>query len=412
MLSSTILLLAAQAEVKLPAFTAYSVGEANSVKRDRSELTLLNGKAKILWGGRLNRTGSLQATPDLTLLGSMQGLKVEVVGPDGAKQSLATKGQSVSFEVKKAGWHRIMLRPQNENSAVPEAVVRGISFPGLAPSEAQFNLKERLNAASVHVGYALPQGEEATWFYTEVKAITDPIHTFYMACGFNRGYFGMQVNSPTERRIIFSVWDAGTEEVDRSKVPEEDKVLLLAKGEGVYASGFGNEGTGGHSHLKVNWKTSERQRFILKAVPVANRTRYSAWWFSPQEKSWKFIASFFTPKTNGQALRGLHSFSENFWGDTGHLLRAAEFGPAWVWTGTSRWQNLKTGRFTHDSTGGKDRFDYDLTRRGTRLLLQHGGFTGKCPKLGTLVEADSAKTPPDVNLEALTRQESALIGPG
>ena len=42
--------------------------------------------------------------------------------------------------------------------------------------------------------------------------------TYYMACGWHRGYFGMQVNSPTERRIIFSVWDSGGEAVDRSKV--------------------------------------------------------------------------------------------------------------------------------------------------------------------------------------------------
>lgn len=30
---------------------------------------------------------------------------------------------------------------------------------------------------------------------------------YYMACGWHRGYLGMQVNSPTERRIIFSVRD-------------------------------------------------------------------------------------------------------------------------------------------------------------------------------------------------------------
>ena len=31
----------------------------------------------------------------------------------------------------------------------------------------------------------------------------------------------MQVNSTTERRIIFSVWDSGNEGVDRKKVAEE-----------------------------------------------------------------------------------------------------------------------------------------------------------------------------------------------
>ena len=64
---------------------------------------------------------------------------------------------------------------------------------------------------------------------------TDPVGSYYMACGFRRGYFGIQVNSPTERRIIFSVWDSGTEAVDRSKVSAEDRVQLMGKGEGVVA---------------------------------------------------------------------------------------------------------------------------------------------------------------------------------
>jgi hypothetical protein len=403
--------LAFQPKLQLPAFTAYVVSNVKEVKREENQLTLLSGKGRIMWGGRFSKTGPIEVHLDFEQASPKEGLQLEIFGPTSSKRIDVRSGQSSEIVIGKAGWHRFSLSFKNANSS-SSARVRGLTLSGPATEGAQFNLKERLNAASVHIGYALPQGEEATWFYTEVKAVTDPIHTFYMACGFNRGYFGMQVNSPTERRIIFSVWDAGTEEVDRNKVPEEDKVLLLAKGEGVYASGFGNEGTGGHSHLKVNWKTSERQRFILKAAPVANRTRYSAWWFSPEQKSWKFIASFFAPKTQGQGLRGLHSFSENFWGDTGHLSRAAEFGPAWVVGKSGQWQNIATGRFTHDSTGGKDRFDYDLTKRGSRLLLQHGGFVGASPKLGTLVEADPAKSPPDVDLGALTKQESALIGPG
>ncbi len=405
--------MAFQQNSQIPAFTAYVVSGRDSVKRGMSSLSLESGEAKIMWGGRIAKTGLLEVSPEMRLLGSRKGVLLEVEGPGGTTKMPLTTGEGTGrININKAGWHKIYLSPLDGNSKVPEAEVGALELSGPASEGAEFNLKQRLNAASVHIGYPLPQGEEAVWFYNEVKAEADPIHTFYMACGFSRGYFGMQVNSPTERRIIFSVWDAGTEAVDRSKVPEEDKVLLLAKGEGVHASGFGNEGTGGHSHFKVMWKTSVRQRFLLKAVPTANRTRLTAWWFSPDEKSWKFIASFLAPKTQGQALRGLHSFSENFWGDSGYLLRKAEFGPVWVQKKTGGWENLPTGRFTHDATGGKDRFDYDLTKRGTRLLLQHGGFTGSSPKLGALVTADEAKTPPQIDLQLLNNQESALIGPG
>ena len=66
------------------------------------------------------------------------------------------------------------------------------------------------------------------------------------------------MNSATERRIIFSVWDSGGEAVSRSKVGDENRVTLVSKGAEVVAGDFGNEGTGGHSHLKYNWKTGEQ----------------------------------------------------------------------------------------------------------------------------------------------------------
>lgn len=71
-----------------------------------------------------------------------------------------------------------------------------------------------------------------------------------MAYGRHRGYLGMQVNSATERRIIFSVWDSGHEGIARKKLAAEDRVQLNGKGEGVYSGNFGNEGTGNRSHLR------------------------------------------------------------------------------------------------------------------------------------------------------------------
>ena len=34
----------------------------------------------------------------------------------------------------------------------------------------------------------------------------DVVGSYFMANGFAEGYFGIQVNSETERRILFSVW--------------------------------------------------------------------------------------------------------------------------------------------------------------------------------------------------------------
>src|SRR5206468_8968729 len=134
---------------------------------------------------------------------------------------------------------------------------------------------------------------------------------YYMAYRWHRGYIGLQVNSSTERRIIFSVWDSGHEAADRSNVGTADRVTLVAKGDGVDAGDFGNEGTGGHSHLIYPWKTGEKQRFIVTAKPTdATHTVYSGFYFHPEQKKWMLISSWKAPKDGGW-LRGLYSFSEN-----------------------------------------------------------------------------------------------------
>src|SRR5947207_9931047 len=133
----------------------------------------------------------------------------------------------------------------------------------------------------------------------------------------------MQVNSEQERRIIFSVWDAGagSSAKNRSKVDKDDQVSLIAKGDGVNASVFGNEGTGGHSHLKYLWKTGQKQRFVVTAKPTdPTHTIFSGYYFHPDTQKWMLISSWKAPKDGG-GLRGLYSFSENFVGANGHLQR-------------------------------------------------------------------------------------------
>src|SRR6185295_5917000 len=94
-----------------------------------------------------------------------------------------------------------------------------------------------------------------------------------------------------------SVWDSGHEAVSRSKVADENRVRLVAKGEGVRANDFGNEGTGGHSHLAYAWKTGEKQRLLVTAKPVDNtHTIYAGYYFHPEEKKWTLISAWKAPK--------------------------------------------------------------------------------------------------------------------
>ena len=204
------------------------------------------------------------------------------------------------FKIPEPGYQRFTLESLNA-AGQPFGDLDALQLDGPAVDGAHFNLKERRNAASVHLNYPVPADTNVAAFYCEVTAVEDPTATFYMACGWHRGYFGMQVNSPTERRIIFSVWDSGNEAVDRAKVADENRVQLVGKGEGVFSGDFGNEGTGGHSHLKYPWKTGEKQRFLVTAQPVdASHTIFSGYYFHPDKQA--VDADLLLESTQGRRL--------------------------------------------------------------------------------------------------------------
>jgi FKBP-type peptidyl-prolyl cis-trans isomerase len=290
-----------------------------------------------------------------------------------------------------------------KNTARMQASIAGILLGGTAVEQMHYNHKPRRNAASVHLKYPVADSVKTVSFYNEitVPAGFDPIHTYYMACGFARGYFGIQVNSEKERRVIFSVWDAGSEAVDRNKVGAENRVVLLAKGDSVITNDFGNEGTGGHSHLVYPWKTETTYKFLVTALTdsASQTTIYSGYFYIPEKQKWKLIASFSAPK-DGKNLRGLYSFSENFVGINGQLERKALFGNQWIQNGANgQWQELTEARFSYDVTGKMgDRIDYGagVTASGA-FELWHGGFKNATANYGQAFNRPALQNKPVID---------------
>ena len=324
---------ASEAQLRIPACTAYLEPDADGARVSaRSGITGWQDPAlKVLWFGELKHPGRLECSLALRLpTGAESRLRLTAAGKsqEALAKGSATNPVTVSFktfDIAAAGYQRFTLESLNPPGK-PAGDVEALILQGPAAEDAHFNLKPRRNAASVHLAYPVPQGANVAAFYCELTAVEDPLWTFYMACGWHRGYFGMQVNSLTERRIIFSVWDSGGEAADRGKVADENRVTLVAKGAGVSAGDFGNEGTGGHSHLVYPWKTGEKQRFLVTAKPAdASHTIFSGYYFHPDKKQWVLISSWKAPKEGGY-LRGLHSFSENFGGANGQLRRKALYG--------------------------------------------------------------------------------------
>jgi hypothetical protein len=397
------------AQVRVPACTAYFEPDPEGARVSvRSGLTRWQDPGlKVIWFGELKHSGALECSLALRLpAGAESRLRLTVAGE--SREALArgsgTNTVAVAFKafnIATPGYQSFRLESLNPPGK-PLGDVEALILQGPAAQEAHFNLKARRNAASVHLMYPVPTGTNVAAFYCELTALEDPLWTYYMACGWHRGYFGMQVNSPTERRIIFSVWDSGGEAVDRGKVNEENRVKLEAKGEGVFAGDFGNEGTGGHSHLVYPWKTGETQRFLVTAKPVdATHTVFSGYYFHPDKKQWVLISSWKAPKEGGY-LRGLYSFSEDFGGGNGQLRRKALYGNQWIRTPDGTWLELTTASFSHDPTGRADRLDRFMGVENGQFFLSQGGFVpGSTPFGEQFTRPATGKAPNDLKLPEL-----------
>lgn len=392
--------VAAFAELHVPGATAYLDPDPNGAHVSGAGVTHWHGSAiNVSWFGEVKSPGKVQCDVALRLrAGAVSKLRLTVAGQSRettvlGKGSDPVKAAFGQFEIPSGGYQRFTLESLNA-AGESNGDIEALLLDGPAAKDAHFNLHPRRNAASVHLFYPAPKDVKVEQFYCEVTAVEDPLWTYYMACGWHRGYFGMQVNGPTERRIIFSVWDSGGEAIDRRKVASEDRVTLVAKGDGVIANDFGHEGTGGHSHLVYPWKTGEKQRFLLTSVPSdETHTVYSGYYFHPKQRTWVLISSWKAPKDGGYA-RGLHSFSENFGGSNGHLRRKALFGNQWVRTADARWVELTHASFSHDPTGRADRLDRFMGVEQGQFFLSHGGFVSGFTRYGEAFDRPATGTPP------------------
>jgi len=394
-------------QLSIPAATAYIDPDPRGARVSKEGVSRWSDpKMSVQWFGNLKKSGALDATVmvslredetiTLKLSAAGQTKKVEVAG--NGKTSAAQFGE---FKIEKPGYHSFRLESPKPGGRIESLVLDGAAVEG-----AHFNLKPRRNAASVHLSYPVERGTKVSAFYCEMTGVEEPLWTYYMACGWHRGYFGMQVNSPTERRIIFSVWDSGSEAIDRKKVDDENRVTLVAKGEGVNSGSFGNEGTGGHSHLKYKWKTGEKQKFLVTAEPVSKtHTVYAGYYFHPDKEEWMLISSWKAPK-EGKYMRGLYSFSENFGGQNGHVERRALYGNQWLRTAEGEWREITKTTFSHDGTGKADRLDRFMgVADDGQFFLSQGGFIdgGTMPFGKPFTRKPSGRSPESMKLPPLPK---------
>lgn len=358
----------------------------------------------------VQQAGELQ----LSLVGALNGASHSTVKVSVGEQSRLVSLAAVApplvpvgtFKIDKPGYVKVDLQGVATDGGyfgdISDLQIGGsATTAGTVFANDPTNFYWSLRGPSVHLSYQVPANTE--YFYSEVTVPKgqDPIGSYYMADGFNVGYFGIQVVSASERWILFSVWD-----------PSNGSTSLVKQGPGVIIDSFGGEGTGGQSHLVYPWVAGETYRFLTRAQPDGNgNTLFSAWFsraphnrrISPREDGcdWKLIATWKYPGTSTY-LSGVYSFLESFDPAYGYIGREGHYANQWAAGADGSWSEITSAYFDVDPTGlNRQRLDYAGGVIGKEFFLRNDGFFSHSTTSGQTFTRAATGVHPDVNLDTL-----------
>jgi hypothetical protein len=228
-------------------------------------------------------------------------------------------------------------------------------------------------------------------FYNEVTVEQSTGGSYFMACGWSAGYFGMQqLDASTNKVVIFSVWDTSHGD-DANQVPLEQRVQVLYQDPDVKVSRFGGEGTGGKCLWPYLWRTNETCRFAVTAVDEHYRTIYAGWFFDGHAGKWRHLVSFGIHKGE-LPLRGLYSFIEDFRrdGQSVNETRKARFGNGWLRAVDGKWVPLTQATFTASNAEWESKENIDAGSSGNAFYLATGGNLVRTCELNHRIDLGSA----------------------
>jgi hypothetical protein len=359
---------------------------------------------------RVEKTGLIQIAVKAKVVSGKSGLKATLGGISKDISLSNTEYEIIeigSFQVEKAGYYFLELqgiqKSSDEFAGITEVLIAGPATTGKV-NYVRDDFYWGRRGPSVHLNYEVPaEAGDVRWFYNEMTISdgNDVLGSYFMANGFAEGYFGIQVNSESERRILFSVWSPFKTD-DPNAIPEDHKIKLLKKGQNVYSGEFGNEGSGGQSYRNYFWKAGTTYRFLVKGEPVENNsTDYTAYFFAPEIGKWELIACFRRPQTQTY-LKRTHSFLENFIPELGCVTRQVRYANQWVCNSDGKWTELLRAKFTADATARKEsRLDYAGGNEGQSFFLKNCGFFSDQVSIDTWFSRISSGKVPEINFSQL-----------
>ncbi|MCL1892914.1 MAG: DUF3472 domain-containing protein [Holophagaceae bacterium] len=359
---------------------------------------------------RTNKEGTIQlalelsAESDAVIRVSVFNKSTDVIISKGDNQFISIG----KFPKKPPGYIKVSLEGISKKSGTfPSIASLGVSGTVVSGDinyiKNDFSFYFGRRGPSDHLNFELPADKDIEWFYNEVtiEEGQDVIGSYFMANGFAQGYFGIQVNSETERRILFSVWSPFTTDNPR-EIPEDKRVLLLRRGLDVKAGEFGGEGSGGQSYLIFPWKAGITYRFLNRVRPIdETHTMYTAYFYDPEKDSWRLVASFIRPQTSTW-YKGAYSFLENFVPNQGQFERRGLYGNQWIRTKEGEWIEVTKARFTADATARAGaRTDYQGGVFDNRFFLKNCGFFNETTPINTIFERRAIGIAPMIDFSKL-----------
>ncbi|MEX6686565.1 DUF3472 domain-containing protein [Danxiaibacter flavus] len=355
---------------------------------------------------RVNKTGSLKI--DLKAKCSSGNSKVGIsAGTSKASLNITDKDWKVyegfAYNVTDTGYIAVKLELLNGTAPdISDLIISGSATEGKVDYvRDEFYWGRR--GPSVHLNYLLPEDKQFEWFYNEltIPVGSDPLGSYFMSNGFGEGYCGIQVNSPTERRVLFSVWSPFKTD-DPKSIPDSAKIKLLKQGEGVHIGEFGNEGSGGQSYLRYSWKAGNTYKFLTHVKPDGKgRTEYTSYFFAPEQNKWMLIASFSRPLTNTY-YKHAHSFLENFDPEMGAHNRKVFCNNQWAMDTNGNWTELTKARFTADATAKKGaRYDYAGGEENGSFYMTNCGFFKTYTPINSVFERKAMGKQPVIDFKTL-----------
>jgi hypothetical protein len=364
----------------------------------------------------------------ITCTPAYDGLELETVSREFSYTGRGTNFPdtvfAISVDIPVTGYFRYELETEEAvpSIRISSLALTGIRTPGASSTPAPPHATEYLSSPSVHLHYessAAPNSDVYDWVYQEVlvpEGEISPIYTYWESIGFSGGYLGLQNNTDTERRILFSVWDqidADAYKKEGRPLPPDSLVTLVDKGDGIQANGFGGEGTGGQSYMRnaKTWKEGIPVKFLFNvrkdsadcpSCPSGRKPTVilSAWYcayetdapgledISDDLKGWHYVASWRRPFVNSYQ-GGTGSFIENFGYGNGHLPRKGYYYNTYNRNATTgNWYhfNRSWGSNTDGNTGQRIDLEYGVSTdpgHTDKFYMLSGGYGNRKVTAGT-----------------------------